>query len=61
VGSAGLEDERGWLYKADALIQAYLHIDPEELTDEEWGLKTIMATWVEHRKIAKIAGLFKSK
>jgi hypothetical protein len=49
------------LYKADALIQAYLHIDPEELADEEWGLKTIMAAWVENRKIGKIAGLFSSK
>ena len=30
---------------ADTLIRAVLHINPDELTDEEWAHQTFMAEW----------------
>lgn len=35
------------MFLADTLIRAYLHIDPGNLTDEEWGLQVSMAEWVK--------------
>lgn len=35
----------GWLYHADTLIRAVLHLSPDELTDEEWVHQVHMAEW----------------
>nr|DAW73015.1 MAG TPA: hypothetical protein [Caudoviricetes sp.] len=34
-----------WLFKPDALIRAVLHLNPEELSDEEWTHQARMAEW----------------
>lgn len=30
---------------ADTLIRAVLHLDPDELSDAEWGHQAMMAEW----------------
>ena len=35
----------GWLFTADALIRAVLHMNPEGMTDEEWAHQVRMAEW----------------
>lgn len=42
------------MFLADALIRAYLHISPEELTDEEWAHQIAMAEWVKQDLITNL-------
>lgn len=34
-----------WLFKPDTLIRAVLHLNPEEMSDEEWVHQVRMAGW----------------
>jgi hypothetical protein len=36
------------MFLADTLIRAFLHLDPGELSDEEWGHQTQMAEWIKY-------------
>ncbi|MDR1023322.1 MAG: hypothetical protein LBL94_08650 [Prevotellaceae bacterium] len=54
-----MEDEDGWLFKADALIQAQLHISPDALSDEEWAMKLRLALWTEARYFNRLGKMFK--
>ena len=42
-----MADKPGWMFLADTLIRAYLHMNPEELADEEWAHQIAMAEWVK--------------
>nr|DAM30762.1 MAG TPA: hypothetical protein [Caudoviricetes sp.] len=42
------------MFLADTLIRAYLHINPEELTDEEWAHQIAMAEWVKQDLITNL-------
>jgi hypothetical protein len=40
------------MFLADALIRAFLHINPDELTDEEWAHQALMAEWIKQEQSA---------
>lgn len=42
------------MFLADTLIRAYLHIDPDPLTDEEWGHQVTMAEWVKQDLVVSL-------
>lgn len=43
-----MADRPGWMFLADTLIRAVLHIDPDGLSDEEWAHQTEMAEWAKN-------------
>lgn len=51
----------GWLFLADALIRHWLHVDPTELDDEEWGLQVRMAEWVKQDLINGVGKLWQTR
>jgi deoxycytidine triphosphate deaminase len=36
------------MFLADTLIRAFLHLEPDTLSDEEWGHQVQMAEWVKN-------------
>ena len=49
------------MFLADALVRAWLHIDPGTLSDEEWGLQVAMAEWVKFDFINNIGKLWQTR
>ncbi|WP_279040950.1 hypothetical protein [Butyricimonas paravirosa] len=50
---------KSWLIEANVLIRAHLHLNPDELSDEEWSENVYTAIWIENRyfeKLSKILG-----
>ena len=43
----------GWLHAGSALIRSVLHMDPDTLSDEEWGFQVRMAEWVENERVRR--------
>ncbi len=54
-------DKPGWMFLADTLIRAYLHIDPNTLEDEQWGLQVQMAEWVKADFINNLSKLWRAR
>ena len=42
------------MHIGNALIRAYLHIDPDMFGDAEWGYHVRMALWFENRQTLTI-------
>lgn len=49
------------MFLADALVRAWLHIDPDTFCDEEWGLQVAMAEWVKFDFINSIGRLWQTR
>lgn len=49
------------MFLADALVRAWLHIDPDTLCDKEWGLQVAMAEWVKFDFINSIGRLWQTR
>jgi hypothetical protein len=39
-----------YIGKHDMLIRYYLHEDPSQLTDEEWGKRIALLEWVRNKE-----------
>lgn len=48
-------DEEQFIAKGCALIRANFHIDPCELTEEEWAERFSEAVWIEGTRLTNLA------
>ncbi|WP_305154886.1 hypothetical protein [Alistipes dispar] len=48
-------DDEQYIAKGCALIRANFHIDPRELTEEEWAQLFSEAVWVEGTRLTNLA------
>lgn len=48
-------DEEQFIAKGCALIRANFHIDPCELTEEEWAQRFSEAVWIEGTRLTNLA------
>lgn len=48
------EDE---IRKIDALLRYHFHLDPSQLSDDEWAMRWNELKWVREQEAKKIGGL----
>jgi hypothetical protein len=49
------KDEEQYIAKGCALIRANFHIDPNNLTEEEWAMMFQQACWLERTRLVNLA------